>query len=212
MRWNRSPVVALLVCTIGVTTFSGGGCGLFRPGLAGTYTGTSSFTGTITPVRPGGQPFAFSFSNASTLVIKSNDRPVALQLPILFENGTSGRQIGIDIFTVGETQTYTLSSDLTLNGAVISFDVTLTVTVREAEVTNRTFRYVYDYTETVQFNSGLIGGTTLNSTGSATFEGSLSGATLSYSVIIDQETASTTGSVTVNVLVDATGHGSLTRW
>jgi hypothetical protein len=212
MPRKRSPVVVLLLGSVAALALSAGGCGLFRPGLAGTYTGNINFTGTITPVVPGGQPFTFSFSNASTLIIKSNNYPQDLKLPILFDNGTSGRQIGLDIFTVGETKTYSMVSNLTINGAVIEFEVTLTATVREAEVTSRTFRYVYDYTATVRFNSGLIGGTTLTSTGTATFEGSLSGAVLTYSVVIDQETSSMTGSVTTNVLVDAVGSGSLIRW
>ncbi|HVP12122.1 MAG TPA: hypothetical protein VMV94_13160 [Phycisphaerae bacterium] len=213
MSRAKSSVVVLLLIGAGAFASAGAQCAaLFPPAsLAGTYAGTTDFSGTITPTQPAGQPFTITYASASQIVIDSNDLPAALDLPVILDNGTSGRQIGLDIFTVGATKTYTQSSNLTINGATVAMSVTLNVTVREAQVTDTTFHFVYDYTGTTTFSGGLLGGTTLNFTGTATFDGSLSGSTLTYNVTISQDTTSTTGSVTLVFHADLTSNSTLTR-
>jgi hypothetical protein len=158
----------------------------FAASIEGTWKGTMTSTGTMTV--PGFGSMSIGTVTADLeLSVWTDGRPTSLPLRAMLQGGGGDVESSSSAFTPGESTSTTHSYDITINGSTTTVTVVSTVTVREADAGSTHFHTVYDYTMNASYAGGMFSGFSQLVTGSATYDATLSGDTLSYTEAADYE-------------------------
>ncbi|MBU0616465.1 MAG: hypothetical protein KKI02_01985 [Planctomycetes bacterium] len=178
--------------------------------LEGTWHGTMQTTMVITP--QGGQSVETTVEADFELTIGASGFPEQLNLPVWGQGGLSGGESYIDVFQTNTERTFSGSMEITTGGTTYTLEWSYTITVTAAEQSATGFRFAYNIEGTSGYTDGPLAGYQSQVAGTATYEATAAGNTLSYEQMLDYNTTSTfPGGETQQMQLEMTGVGTLTR-